>query len=81
MLGSGTAGLAAERHARREGLRALLIAPDFACTNFATVGCMPSKQLIAAAAEAAENERHAAQFGIHTAPALSRARSCGASAG
>lgn len=67
VLGAGTAGLAAERHARREGASTLLIDPEFAGTTCATVGCMPSKLLIAAA-EAAQSVRHAARFGIHAAP-------------
>ncbi len=63
IIGAGTAGLAAERTAREHGARTLLIDPEFAGTVCATVGCMPSKLLIAAA-DAAHNVRRAAQFGI-----------------
>ena len=49
VIGAGTAGLAAERHARKEGATTLLIDRVFAGTTCATVGCMPSKLLIAAA--------------------------------
>lgn len=49
IIGAGTAGLAAERAARREGARTLLIDDGFAGTLCATTGCMPSKLLIAAA--------------------------------
>lgn len=67
VLGAGTAGLAAERHARRNGARTLLIDPDFAGTTCATVGCMPSKLLIAAG-EAADGVRRAGEFGISAEP-------------
>lgn len=49
IIGAGTAGLAAERAARGNGASTLLIDPDFGGTTCATVGCMPSKLLIAAA--------------------------------
>lgn len=49
IIGAGTAGLAAERAARRAGARTLLIDDGFAGTLCATTGCMPSKLLIAAA--------------------------------
>lgn len=49
IIGAGTAGLAAERAARREGARTLLIDDGFAGTLCANTGCMPSKLLIAAA--------------------------------
>ncbi|NCP14496.1 MAG: dihydrolipoyl dehydrogenase [Sphingomonadales bacterium] len=48
VIGAGTAGLAAERAARANGATTLLIDPHFAGTTCATVGCMPSKLLIAA---------------------------------
>ena len=67
IIGAGTAGLAAERRARQEGAKTLLIDDRFAGTTCATVGCMPSKLLIAAA-EAAEAVRHASVFGIRAAP-------------
>ncbi|WP_084420945.1 dihydrolipoyl dehydrogenase [Henriciella litoralis] len=63
IIGAGTAGLAAERHARKNGATTRLIDPAFAGTTCATVGCMPSKLLIAAA-EVAHSARHAAPFGI-----------------
>jgi dihydrolipoamide dehydrogenase len=66
VIGAGTAGLAAERRARQEGAKTLLIDDRFAGTTCATVGCMPSKLLIAAG-EAAEAVRRAAVFGIGTA--------------
>lgn len=49
IIGAGTAGLAAERAARKNGASTLLIDPEFSGTTCATVGCMPSKLLIAAA--------------------------------
>jgi len=49
IIGAGTAGLAAERAARKAGAKTLLIDDRFAGTTCATVGCMPSKLLIAAA--------------------------------
>ncbi|AKH42498.1 dihydrolipoamide dehydrogenase [Altererythrobacter atlanticus] len=52
VIGAGTAGLAAERAARRNGASTLLIDPEFNGTTCANVGCMPSKLLIAAAREA-----------------------------
>lgn len=65
VIGAGTAGIAAERSARKKGARTLLIDPEFAGTVCATVGCMPSKLLIAAA-----NRAHAARtagvFGLST---------------
>lgn len=63
IIGAGTAGLSAERHARKAGARTLLIDEAFAGTTCATVGCMPSKLLIAAA-DAAWSVRHAENFGI-----------------
>lgn len=69
VIGAGTAGLAAERHARKEGATTLLIDPVFAGTTCATVGCMPSKLLIAAS-DAAQAVRHAIDFGITAEPAI-----------
>lgn len=63
IIGAGTAGLAAERAARKAGASTLLIDDRFAGTTCATVGCMPSKLLIAAA-HAAHAIRSAAVFGI-----------------
>ncbi len=48
IIGAGTAGLAAERSARRNGATTLLIDEGFGGTTCASVGCMPSKLLIAA---------------------------------
>jgi len=63
VIGAGTAGLVAERTARKAGAQTLLIDDGFAGTTCATVGCMPSKLLIAAA-NAAKSVRKAATFGI-----------------
>ena len=65
IIGGGTAGLAAERSARRAGATTLLIDPVFAGTTCANVGCMPSKLLIAAA-RAARTVTQAATFGLET---------------
>jgi dihydrolipoamide dehydrogenase len=65
IIGAGTAGLAAERAARKAGANTLLIDDRFAGTTCATVGCMPSKLLIAAA-KAAHSVRNAPTFGIQT---------------
>lgn len=69
VIGAGTAGMSAERSARRGGARTLLIDDRFAGTTCATVGCMPSKLLIAAA-HAAHAVRHAGVFGIHAEPTI-----------
>ncbi|WAC25141.1 dihydrolipoyl dehydrogenase [Blastomonas sp. SL216] len=63
VIGAGTAGLAAERAARGNGATTLLIDPEFGGTTCATVGCMPSKLLIAAA-KARHEVSHAELFGI-----------------
>jgi dihydrolipoamide dehydrogenase len=63
IIGAGTAGLAAERSARRAGARTLLVDDGYNGTTCATVGCMPSKLLIAAA-HAAHAVRQAGLFGI-----------------
>ena len=65
IIGAGTAGLAAERAARKAGATTLLIDERFAGTTCATVGCMPSKLLVAAA-NAAHATRKASVFGIRT---------------
>jgi dihydrolipoamide dehydrogenase len=65
IIGAGTAGLAAERVARKAGAKTLLIDDCFAGNTCASVGCMPSKLLIAAA-DAAYNARKASTFGIKT---------------
>lgn len=66
VIGAGTAGLAAERCARRAGASTLLIDDRFAGTTCTTVGCMPSKLLIAAA-HAAHIVRQAPLFGVRIA--------------
>lgn len=65
VIGAGTAGLAAERAARKAGAKTLLVDDRFAGTTCAGVGCMPSKLLIAAA-NTAFNARKAQIFGIQT---------------
>lgn len=67
IIGGGTAGLAAERSARRHGARTILIDESFSGTTCTNVGCMPSKLLIAAAA-AAHAVRQASIFGIEASP-------------
>ena len=69
IIGAGTAGLAAERAARKAGAKTLLIDDRFAGTTCAGVGCMPSKLLIAAA-EAAFDARKASTFGIKATPSV-----------
>lgn len=64
VIGAGTAGLAAERRARADGATTLLIDEQFSGTTCATVGCMPSKLLIAAG-NAAHAVRRAAIFGVN----------------
>lgn len=63
VIGAGTAGLAAERAARKNGASTLLIDPEFRGTLCANTGCMPSKLLIAAAKEAHRIDQ-AGTFGI-----------------
>src|ERR1700685_363090 len=65
VIGAGTAGIAAERSARRHGAKTLLIDDRFAGTTCASVGCMPSKLLIAAA-NAAYNLKSSAVFVVRT---------------
>ena len=69
IIGAGTAGLAAERSARRNGASTLLIDESFSGTTCASVGCMPSKLLIAAA-HAAYDARHADVFGVTALPEI-----------
>jgi dihydrolipoamide dehydrogenase len=73
IIGAGTAGLAAERVARSEGARTLLIDDRFAGTTCATVGCMPSKLLVTAGM-AARSARRAHVFGIDATPHVDGAR-------
>ena len=63
VIGAGTAGLAAQRAARSNGASTLLIDPYYRGTTCATVGCMPSKLLIAAS-HAAHAARSTGKFGI-----------------
>jgi dihydrolipoamide dehydrogenase len=63
IIGAGTAGLAAERSARRNGAKTLLIDEGFGGTTCASVGCMPSKLLIAAG-NAMHAVSHASVFGV-----------------
>src|SRR5580698_3974425 len=67
IIGAGTAGLAAERSARRSGAKTILIDEDFSGTTCTNVGCMPSKLLIAAG-DAAHAVRSASVFGIRATP-------------
>lgn len=69
VIGAGTAGLAAEHAARTAGAKTILIDEHFAGTTCATVGCMPSKLLIAAA-NAAHNARAARMFGVTALPVI-----------
>lgn len=72
IIGAGTAGLAAERSARRNGAKTLLIDASFGGTTCASVGCMPSKLLIAAAG-AAHAVRQAHIFGVTAEPTIDSA--------
>ena len=63
IIGAGTAGLSAERVARGAGASTALVDDGFKGTTCATVGCMPSKLLIAAGA-AAHAVRRASTFGV-----------------
>ncbi len=65
ILGAGTAGMAAYREVVKQTDRVALIDGGPLGTTCARVGCMPSKLLIAAA-DAAHEARHAAQFGVTT---------------
>ncbi len=69
VIGAGTAGLVAERHAREQGASTRLIDVAFSGTTCASIGCMPSKLLIAAA-DAAHAVRDAERFGISATPRI-----------
>ena len=69
IIGAGTAGLAAERSARSNDAKTLLIDETFGGTTCASVGCMPSKLLIAAA-DAAHAVRSAHVFGVDADPVI-----------
>lgn len=64
IIGAGTAGLSAERSARRSGAKTILIDEYFAGTTCASIGCMPSKLLLAAA-KAAHSVSRAPLFGVN----------------
>ena len=64
VIGAGTAGLTAQRAARKAGATALMIDHGPLGTTCARVGCMPSKLLIAAG-EAAHAVHAAGMFGVH----------------
>ncbi|ABM61428.1 dihydrolipoyl dehydrogenase [Halorhodospira halophila] len=64
IIGAGSAGLRAYRSAAAHTNRVLLIEGGQYGTTCASVGCMPSKLLIAAA-DAAHRAHDAAGFGIH----------------
>lgn len=68
IIGAGSAGLRAYRAAAGHTERVLLIEGGRYGTTCASVGCMPSKLLIAAA-DKAYSAQTAASFGIHTGPA------------
>ncbi|MBK1736127.1 dihydrolipoyl dehydrogenase [Halorhodospira abdelmalekii] len=64
IIGAGSAGLRAYRAAAAQTKRVLLIEGGRYGTTCASVGCMPSKLLIAAA-DAAHRAQHAGDFGVH----------------
>ncbi len=64
VIGAGTAGQNAFRQASKTTKNIVIINDGFWTTTCATVGCMPSKLLIAAAGRAHEAQ-HSEQFGIH----------------
>jgi len=66
IIGAGSAGMAAYRAARRHTDSILLMEGDAYGTTCARVGCMPSKLLIAAA-NAADDARRGAMFGLRIA--------------
>ena len=63
VIGAGTAGLFARHYAAKAGAKTIMLDPGPLGTTCARVGCMPSKQLIAAA-EAAHAARHAGVYGV-----------------
>lgn len=64
VIGAGTAGMIAYRAAIRAGKKAILVEGGAFGTTCASVGCMPSKLLIAAA-DVAHNAQNTAPFGVH----------------
>ncbi len=63
IIGAGTAGQAAFKQARKTHDNVVIINNGFWTTTCATVGCMPSKLLIAAA-HRASIAKHSAAFGV-----------------
>ncbi|WP_201615966.1 dihydrolipoyl dehydrogenase [Psychrobacter urativorans] len=64
VIGAGTAGQNAFRTASKTTKNVVIINDGFWTTTCATVGCMPSKLLVAAASRA-HDAQHSDQFGIH----------------
>lgn len=64
IIGAGTAGQNAYRQARKSTENIVIINDGFWTTTCATIGCMPSKLIIAAAARA-HDAKHSDNFGIH----------------
>ncbi|MEP4575185.1 FAD-dependent oxidoreductase, partial [Marinobacter sp.] len=64
VIGAGTAGMSAYRAARKHTDNIVLIEGGAYGTTCASVGCMPSKLLIAAA-DSAHQSRKAPMFGVH----------------
>lgn len=65
VIGAGTAGQNAFRQASKTSKNIVIINDGFWTTTCATIGCMPSKLLIAAANRAHE-AKYSDQFGIHS---------------
>lgn len=65
IIGAGTAGQNAYRQARKQTDSIVIINEGFWTTTCATVGCMPSKLLIAAA-DRAHIAKDSAEFGVET---------------
>lgn len=64
VIGAGTAGQNAFKHALKMSDNVVIINDGYWTTTCATVGCMPSKLLLAAA-ERAHHAEHSEDFGIH----------------
>lgn len=65
VIGAGTAGQNAFRQASKDSKNIVIINEGFWTTTCVTVGCMPSKLLIAAA-DRAHDAKYSEQFGIHS---------------
>ena len=63
VIGAGTAGQNAFRQAKKNVEDVIIINDGFWTTTCITVGCMPSKLLIAAA-DRAHNAKHSTEFGV-----------------